>query len=520
MEKQKTNEEGKDYEKIKAAERTKKALFLLRKDFNEGLILLEEMERIALCGIVIKYCTDDYFFFCREILEMDLLTEKTHKRWCDDLQGALHKDKKRLMRLKPRGCFKSTIYGVGLVLWLWGCQSPQLRIFYTSANALLLNEISDKLNQYIGTKKNDTFFSHIFGIIKDDTAKNTSDVINIQGRSGKGFSLILRTAGSSTVGIHPNFIIVDDPLDGYDRDSKATRDGKERWFDSLTPLLVPFFNTNNGLYFETILYIGTRWHMKDLVYYILEKNKKYSEDQKWDVEIEGIYNEEGEPSYPEFFPLSKILQVQAEISDIFFACQYRNDPLPEGLQIFDLDRLTFVREEQVQEMKEKGEWLCVFDPALGKAAGDYPAVLWMIKYEDNLIIYDAIDRKTELALLFFQIAAKNKEYGCRRMRFENNNAILIEDKLREAHKRIDWKIHIDSIRNTSNKEERIISCQPDLYSGYVKFMDDYLVRYPEAMNQIVFFGAWDHDDFPDCMALGLAFFKQKHFKFHVYNECL
>lgn len=609
------------------------------------------------------------------MLKFDLLTEQTHKRWADDLQAAIKNNKKRIMRLKPRGTFKSTMYGIGLILWLWGCMDTQIRIFYTSANALLLNEVSDSIDRFLGSSKGDTLYSLIFNINKDEKAKNTSDVFNIDGRSGKGFSLILRTAGGSTVGIHPNVIISDDALDQNDRDSQATRDQKVRWFDSLSPLLVPFFSTRDNIVFETIFYIGTRWHMKDLCHHIFETNKKLPANLKWDIEVESIYNKDGKTNYPEFMTDEKIAGIKVGISDIFFSCnpgeapvlmsdfttkqikdmkigdkiigfthgeglknksklavtevlqirsrkadvvkvtlesgrvirctpdhkwyngrlnkdsyqtytpakvgrdllrvidchytqsfddllncrwlggmfdkvvkiepdgneivysmqtttgnyvvwgyaskncQYVNNPLAEGMQTFDLKKLTFVRMEQVD--LTRGQLLCVFDPSKGKTSNDYPAVWWIHNYEDEMTFIDAIDEKIEITLMVHRIAAVNKSYGCRTMLFEDNNAFLLEDALIKAHANINWHVNIETVHHGSNtnKHERIISIQPELYSGHTRFMDDYVDRYPEAMNQIVFYPVYGNDDFPDAVQMGIEYFRQPHFKFQRYEEC-
>lgn len=600
---------------------------------------------MALSALVVERCIDSFYFFCKHILGFDLLTDQTHKRWCDDLQLAIYKNKKRFMRLKPRGCYKclrkgtqlfsyginednnlidaelfnqkdffeegievtfasgrkhictkdhmfktidgwetarvglrnavvqnipkksgeliggeidadifwdriisikdvgmqefsaigsdienyisqdgvihhnTTVYGIGFILWVWGCISPDIRIFYTSSNAMLLEEVADSVSRYIGDGKSETIYSYIFGITKDLTAKNTSDVFNISGRTGKGFSLILRTSGGSTQGIHPNIIIVDDPLGQKDRESQAERDSKIRWFDTLNPLLTPWIDKNKGIVFESIFYIGTRWHMKDLVDYIVnELNDKLPELLRWDIEIESIFTKDKEPSYPEFFPLEKIMAMKATMSDEFFSCQMENNPLTEQLMIFNLKKLSFIREEQFD--LSQGELLCVFDPSLGKRHSDYPAVWWVNYYNDRVVFFDAIDEKVEISLIVHQIAAKNQKYSCRHMIFEDNGILLVEQALQDAHSRINHRIYIESVHHSSNKEERIMSMQPDLYSGFGVFMEDYKTRYPEAMNQIIFYPVYGHDDFPDCAQIAIEHYRKPHFQFKRYEEIL
>jgi len=138
--------------------------------------------------------------------------------------------------------------------------------------------------------------------------------------------------------------------DKNDRESQATRTGKEHWFDSLTPLLVPYKHSL-GVLFESIYYIGTRWHMKDLCNYIFETNKKLPDKLKWDIESESILNKDGKTNYPELVSDDKIAALRANMTDEFFACQYLNNPLPESLMLFNLEKLTFVREDQIDMTK-------------------------------------------------------------------------------------------------------------------------------------------------------------------------
>ncbi|MCP4648798.1 MAG: hypothetical protein GY853_01780 [PVC group bacterium] len=523
-ERKKKIDAGEDPKDLKTFERAQKAVELLRMDFAAGKEILEEYEREALTAVVVKKCTDDFYYFCKYILGNDLMMREPHRRWCDDHQKTVLANTKRVMRLKPRKTFKTTIYGLGFLLWAWGCVSHEIRFFYTSSNKLLLDEVADGLSQYIGTEKNETFYSYLFGVTKDPEAKNTSDVMNVQGREGKGFSLILRTSGGSTVGIHPNVIIIDDPVGEDDRKYESERKSKELWFDTLQPLLVSFYDVKTGIEFESIFYIGTRWHLRDLVWHIQEELVK-KKGQVWDIESESITKDgtpTGEPSYPDFMPAEKIKEFRISMSEEFFAAQELNNPIAQGMIVFDLGKLHFIRQEQFDAIKLYGKIICAFDPALGKASGDYPAVWFIHYYNDTITFFDAIDKKIEIALLVHQIASKNKLYGCRTLVYEDNNAMLIGQSLEKAHKRINHKIVLDPVHHGSgsNKRERIVSCQDVLYSGVAQFMNDYENRYPEAMNQVAFYGAYGHDDFPDAMEMGISYLNQEHFKFVRHEECL
>jgi len=441
---------------------------------------------------------ESLFFFSKVVLGFDKLTAETHKRWAKDIQ-AKWLEVPRLMRLKPRGTYKTTLYGVGFLLWVWACISPEIRFFYTSANQALLDEVSAEYDRFIGVGT-ESLYAMVFGIRRDPALKNTADVFNIVGKSkSKGSSLILRTAGGSTNGVHPHFIIVDDPMDRQDRESEAVRKSKERWFDSLTPLLVPY--EHQGREIKGLLVIATRWHLQDLTTYARAKGQ-------WDVETESVYADGGtEPRYPEFFGADRIAEIKASIDDVFFACQYCNNPLPEGSRIFTPERLHFLRPDQFD--LTKGTNYCFFDPSRGKSGGDYPATIWVNVLNGRKVIADAIDQKIQLEALLPLIAAKNKEHRVRLMRYETNGTMGLDASIRVAHKDIEYPLTVEGMHETRNKEERIRTIQPVLYRGGERgwfFVSDHAQRYPELMNQLLFFPAWGHDDFPDVIEKAVTWF--------------
>jgi predicted phage terminase large subunit-like protein len=442
---------------------------------------------------------ESFYFFAKQVLGYDKLTNQTHKKWADELQSKwLQVD--RFMRLKPRGTYKTTLYGISFLLWVWACVSPEIRFFYTSANRTLLEEVGAELDRFIGDKS-ESLVATVFGLRRDPALKNTADVFNIVGKQkSKGSSLMFRTAGGSTNGVHPHVIICDDPMDKEDRESEAVRASKERWFDSLTPLLVPYdMKLSNGekMPIEKLMFISTRWHLKDLVSYVRAKG------DDWDFEEEGVYNADGSPRYPEFFGEAEIQKKKRAIHSVFFACQYLNNPLPEGLRVFVEDRLHFVRPEQIS--LAEGTIYNFFDPSQGKSGGDFPASIWVHVNNGRKVVFDAIDDKIELTSLLGMIAAKNKQYGVMQMQYETNGTMGLHKSLELAHNDAGYPaIMIEGIHETRNKEERIYAMQPALYRGDWYFMADFAKRYPELMNQLIFFPAWGHDDFPDVIEKGVT----------------
>lgn len=486
------------------------------KAFMKGDIILTEAESVVYRAIIRRYSKKSLFFFAKYVLGFDLLTEQTHKRWCDKLQADFWK-LNHFMRLKPRKAYKTTVYGEAFVLWLWACVSPELHILYTSANGTLLGEVAAHLDHYLKAD-NETLYTFVFGVKRDEKlTPNTMDMFNIVGKKPekRGSSLMFRTAGGSVNGVHPHVIIIDDPMDKNDRESSTIRRKKEMWFDSLFPLYHEFIYMDEAgkrIPIKKMMFISTRWHLNDLVSYVVTKNNESElEDDRFDIEIESIYREDGTLQYPEFFGEDKIRSIRTKISSVFFACQYLNNPLPEGIQLFEEKKLKFFSIDDLD--MSKGNNYCFFDPSKGKAESDFPAVIWINHHNGKLRLFDAVDKKILLNDMLKIIAQRNKLYRVPEMVFEDNGSSLIDVNLIMEHDLIGHKIVINTITHSTNKHERITGMQPYLYAGYVEFREDYKKAYPELMNQVIYYPVWGFDDYPDIIEAACGYFVKDKFEF-------
>ena len=65
--------------------------------------------------------------------------------------------------------------------------------------------------------------------------------------------------------------------------------------------------------------------------------------------------------------------------------------------------------------------------------------------------------------------------------------------------------------------ERISNMQPDLYSGFCRFMSDWEERYPELRQQLLYFPINQYDDFPDVIEMSISHYRSGVFEFHRYE---
>lgn len=455
-------------------------------------------------------CKKSLYFFSKEVLGFSLLTPQTHKRWADDLQQKFV-TRKKILRIKPRGTYKTTLFGEAFLLWIWACVSPKIRIGYFSANQSLLDEVSAHLDHFIDFDS-DSLYSLVFGIRRDKKAKkNTNAVFNIVGRDAKtkGTSLMFRTAGGSTNGLHPHLIIIDDPMDKDDRESAAVRLKKERWYDSLHPLLVPFQAEFDGVPFEMrhIMMITTRWHLADLVAYIKVK------DDSYDIAEEGVFAPSGKDAqgrrllqYPEMHTHEYLDEIAKGISEVFFACQYLNDPLPDGLRLFKIERMRLMdMRSEASFSWEQGSNYIFLDPAKGTNEGDFAALIVVNRYNGQNRFFDAIDLKMGLDEVIALGAKKARIYNVRMFIYETNGTTLLKAAIQRALLAEGHTCRVEGIHETRNKPERIASMQPDILYGENYFRDDYKEAYPEMMKQITLYPAYGPVDFPDAVEKAISY---------------
>lgn len=467
------------------------AVLKLRKHLSQESELSQK--EVDVYVTLVQEQSKNFYWFSKHVLGFDKLSEP-HKKWCDKLTKDIFKFK-NFIRLKPRGCYKTTIYGISFILWAWAYLSKEIRFFYTSSTKVLLEEVANTLQKHLDNES-ETLYGLITGIKLAVKGKNTNDVINIEGRKGTGFSLILRTAGSSTAGIHPHFIIVDDPSNAKDRAQEIVREGKKRWSDELVPLIVPLEIKYNGLdlVIKHMMFVATRWHLDDVINYLIELSKNLDDDDKFDIEVERL-EINGKSNYPTIYTDKQILGLKKRMNDVFYSCQYNNDPLPEGTQVFVLEKMHFLPMHMVDITK--GVNYCFIDPSKGKKESDYPATIFVNYQDEKIFIFDAINAKMLLNDTLLESAKRNKQYNVTEMLFEDNGSNLIEETLNRMHQSISHYCLVTGVHESRNKDERILQMQPVLYSGDVYFREDYKDAYPELMNQILYYPAWGKVDFPD-----------------------
>ncbi len=241
-----------------------------------------------------------------------------HQRLIDIVED---KDHDRISILAPRGHAKSTWLSIIYPIWKI-VTNRDIKIIIVSDTGdqaeMFLRAIKDEL------EANERLIFE-FGAFYEKPKSGSPNVwkacdITVSRPSrAKEPTIVCGGTGKRIVGRRADLIIVDDPLNDENTENERQRRKTLRWFrKTLTPILNP----------ETgrIIVIGTRKHPDDL-HAELGANPRYTQRV-----FRAIEN--GEPLWPQKWPLERLERAREEIGSVVFAQEYQNEPISEETACF------------------------------------------------------------------------------------------------------------------------------------------------------------------------------------------
>lgn len=276
----------------------------------------------------------DLYFFAKAILGYDRLNPRIHKPLCRLLEQ--YETKTRLKITLPRGWYKTTLCSIAYPLWR-AIRNSNIRILLvqnTHTNAIGKLASIDK-----HFRQNELFRALFPELMPNKQCEWTREKMCVPRTSpfpeGTFEAAGIRTAVTSR---HYDCIIQDDTvspdLDDLGEEnlvpSKDDIGQAIGWHRLAMPLL-----TNAEK--DQILVVGTRWFEKDLLSWIGENEPSYHSYIRSCLELNGISDEAGEPTFPEQFPTSVLTQLKAGMGPYMFSCLYLNRPIRSGDMLFQQD---------------------------------------------------------------------------------------------------------------------------------------------------------------------------------------
>lgn len=421
---------------------------------------------------------------------------------------------KRVVRVEPREHGKTTVISLALPLY---CLAYELKWFI-----LLIGEGGSVAQSNLATltmelEQNELLLKDFPHLAPKRDGKNqiekwTDNQIVLQsGAMVMAKGMASRMRGLKRGSKRPDLAIVDDPESPETCASFVTRVRHRKWFGG------------------TFLGLGTKgWdvyvisnlpHHDCLVSHLLRSqqwdgklyralNIPRREDERYPI---GNTRTDGSALWPAVWPLSRLEAYRNDptVGDLGFAREMMGDPRDEKDKPFDSKSFTTFEWMGPQMMKEYTEFGIFIDPTGGEKPGevkrgrkDWACIVFGGRHMSGFI--DVFDIRMTRKLPDKQYEMVLDLYAawiglCGRIRIgaeENIAKNLIGPELNRRARLRGLYPAVEEQHQTSNKMQRILSSQPVIAAGNLRWRKDLLARHPDYFGQYDDYPG-DHDDAPD-----------------------
>lgn len=270
----------------------------------------------------------------------------------------------RLMMMLPPGSMKSVLLML-FVAWCMG-RHPMWRFMWISHTTDKAVECSGRIRDLVRSTEYLEIFPNV--AIRDDMSGVTGWKLTTGG------SFMPAGAGKSIAGYRFNLGILDDPLSEQTAKSDTERERVNNWFG-------PGFRSRK-LPDSRIILVNTRWHVKDLSGFLLDKAARNHRVDQWQViSIPAILDKpaaeylmlpEGGSYWPEYITMDDLISTRESLARADWAALYMQTPTGEDGNVFSKDDFQDWDEDEPPECDEIIQTL---DTAFStKSTADYSVI--------------------------------------------------------------------------------------------------------------------------------------------------
>lgn len=441
---------------------------------------------------------DDFYLFSKFVCKHSLLEEKPHREIADMLtknpdltewakmtrEGRSKNAVSKKLLMVPRGCFKTTMAGIDLPLWLsW--HDPNIRI-------MLDSESMQTSKKFIGEMQgilNDSLFQAIVCDDKGDPLltpdKNTAGGLTEKSLiwkhrtiPAKEPSIFATGADTAVTGLHPDIIIMDDLVSERNVTTKEQIEKVKQHYRLAFSLLEP-----GGI----LILIGTRYHMYDLYSEVIQ-------DLSYDMYYRPAVDDNGELFFPTRLGHERLEDLRRTQGAKVFNSQYMLNPINEEDAVFQDDWIQYYDEGDL--IGKKLNTFINVDPAISeKNTADPSAItVYSVDAETNIYIREYVNGRMNPHEMFDHIFRLSDKYrvmkvGIEVVAFQRALIFFIKQQMRSRGK----MLSIVELKAANSKIHRAHAFQPYVENGmfYIK------KEMRELKNQMLEFPLGRHDDLVD-----------------------
>ena len=276
------------------------------------------------------------YYFTKAILNFNALSPNFHYDRCQEMQDSIPLLKRGF--LWPRGHFKSTIVK-SYVLWrLCGGGDPladftqpdrdprnQRFLFVGESDTRVVAALRNMKWHLTQNKMVRWLFPEVWHDPKSDALWREDEICLPRSRDYDESTIRAIGIGTKVTGFHGNTFIFDDLIGEKAAGSQATMDTADAFIDYALGL------ADEPEKVEW-LFAGTRWKygradtygrlMEDVPFFLDAENKPHG--IKWYVHSAIL--EDGTPAFPERFSIATLQDINNQLKDYKYSCQYLNTP--------------------------------------------------------------------------------------------------------------------------------------------------------------------------------------------------
>lgn len=315
-------------------------------------------------------CRGNFFEFVKEFWHV-LNTDEPEWNWhIEYLCGVFQEAAERVMANEPRpydiivnvppGSTKSTIFSIMGPAWVW-TRMPHCCFICGSHTYLLALDLATKARDVITSEQYQKLFPEI--IIRDDQSskgfyKNTKN----------GFRWSVGSDGS-VIGQHAHIIIIDDPIDPTASASEEMLKTVNSWVNTTLPS-----RKKNKKTAVTFL-IMQRLHQDDPSGHILDSGRRDIKHICLPAELEKTVKPRALRRFyvdglldPVRLPRAALQEAEKQLGISGYSCQFRQNPIPIGGAMFDIDKIILRRPPPLSSFKTLARY---WDKAATEKSGCY-----------------------------------------------------------------------------------------------------------------------------------------------------
>ena len=458
-------------------------------------VTINDLTRQISDNMLHQMCSSLYEFYYNFVaIDYDEEVDGEHlKILADKLEQVSQGKIKNLCVAMPPRHSKSSMVTLAYPIWLLS-QNNNLRILIINAEATLSENFGIRLRDFIQD------YGDLFGLYLSDT-KHAKDHIKFENEKGELLQgqIKLSGAGSQITGQDADYLIIDDPYDGFKDLTPTLLKKKINWFKSkILQRREPH---------SKLVILHTRFHTQDLQGYLKDKSPhKYHF-----VEFSAI-KDDGTPLWPERYTTEFLKGQLEEMGERLFSSIYQQRPLDETGDFFNLDNIYFddLFDPKTQyTMQSVRSWDLAYSSEDGEK-NDSTAGVLMHKVNDNYYVIND--------LKYGQYGDDLKNVLKRTAKLDSANIpILIETGTKGGAAKFLYDEYKEQLTGYRTKQSEPIGSKVDRATPFKDAINDGKIHIAiiddemrgKVIEQLKSFPLGAHDDIIDAISYGYLELKDK-----------